>query len=341
MSDDKNEPKGKAKGGAARAASLTPEQRTEIAKKGANAKKLKYDSKTFPTAIRKGVLKIADVSINCFILSDGRRVISGRGMTNAIGMKGRGQGFARISSLKVVNSFENNELALAIRNPIKFLGGSPKVDEASDGFEAVILQDLCDALLQGRAAGLLTTEAELRYASFAEALIRSFAKIGIVALVDEATGYQSERPDDALEKYLALLIGQELATWSKKFPDEFYKNIYQLKGWIWPGMGKNRYSVCAHYTTDLVYERLAPGLLQELKRITPKNDKGQRKERFHQWLTQDIGNPMLSQHLHSIIMFQRLAIANGHTWAKFVKSVDKVLPKKGSTLELPFADSDE
>jgi len=340
MNDIKDiEAKGRAKGGKARAEKLTSEERSNIARKGALAKK-NMDAK-IPRATHKGVLQIGDVQIRCFVLDDGRRVISGRGMTSAIGMKGRGQGIARISGLKVLNSFENKELSVAIGNPIKFTGGSPKVDEASDGFEAEILQDLCDALLQGRTAGILTTETELRYAQYSEILIRAFAKIGIVALVDEATGYQADRPNDALEKYLEMLIGKELATWSKKFPDEFYINIYKLKNWVWPGMSKNRYSVCAHYTNDLVYDRLAPGLLQELQRITPKTEKGNRKNKFHQWLTQDIGNPMLAQHLHSIIMLQRLAIANGNGWAKFAKSVDLVLPKKGTTLELPFLDSTE
>ena len=62
-----------------------------------------------------------------------------RGMTAAIGMKGRGQGIARISGLKIINSFENNELVLAIGNPIRFTGGSPKVGVPSDGFEATVL----------------------------------------------------------------------------------------------------------------------------------------------------------------------------------------------------------
>ncbi len=114
--------------------------------------------------------------------------------------------------------------------------------------------------------------------------------------------------------------------------------IYKLKGWPWPGMGKNRYSVVAYYTRDLVYDRIAPSLLQELESKSPKSDKGNRKNKLHQWLTEDVGNPMLAQHLHSLIMFQRLAIANGHGWQRFVNMVDKVLPKKGTTLLLPFPD---
>jgi hypothetical protein len=39
-------------------------------------------------------------------------------------------------------------------------------------------------------------------------------------------------------------------------------------------------------------------------------------------------------------MFQRLAIANGFGWQRFLKMVDQVLPKKGSTFELPLSSSD-
>ena len=87
-------------------------------------------------------------------------------------------------------------------------------------------------------------------------------------------------------------------------------NIYRLKGWTWPGMSKNRYSVVANYTTNLIYDRLGPGLTEELIRKTPKNDSGYRPNKLHQWLSEDIGDPMLATHMHSILMFQRLALAN-------------------------------
>ena len=101
-------------------------------------------------------------------------------------------------------------------------------------------------------------------------------------------------------------------------------------------MSKNRYSVVAHYTRDLVYERMAPGLLQDLEKKAPKNEKGQRDSLMKDWLTEDVGDPLLAQHLHSLIMFQRLAIANGYGWKRFVSMVDQVLPKKDETMLLPF-----
>jgi hypothetical protein len=329
-----NDELGKAKGGYARAAKLSPEERKLIAQKAANVR-WNPENADLPQVTHRGILKIADREIPCFVLNDGRRVISGRGITTAIGMKGRGQGTARIVGHRMFESLENNNLAVAIRNPIKFRGGSPKVDTPSDGFEATVLQELCEAILKARDNGLLKTEQEIRYGQYAEILTRAFARLGIIALVDEATGYQGIRPHDALQKYLELIIRKELAAWAKKFPDEFYQNIYRLKGWPWPGMKKNRFSVVAHYTRDLVYERIAPGLLKELEKKTPIEN-GKRKHKFHQWLTEDIGDPMLAQHLHSLVMFQRLALSNGYGWNRFVKMVDKVLPKRGANLELPL-----
>jgi hypothetical protein len=104
-------------------------------------------------------------------------------------------------------------------------------------------------------------------------------------------------------------------------------------------MRKNRFSVVAHYTRDLVYERIGPGLLEELEHKSPKDERGNRRNKLHQWLTEDIGDPMLAQHLHSLIMFQRLAIANGYGWQRFLNMVDQVLPKRGSTLALPLNDT--
>ena len=189
--------------------------------------------------------------------------------------------------------------------------------------------------LKAREAGALQDQ-QLEKAMKAEVLTRALAETAIIALVDEATDYQRVRPQNALQSYLELVIQKELAVWAKKFPDEFYENIYKLKGWAWPGMSKNRFSVCANYTTNLIYDRLGPGITDELIRKTPKNEKGYRPNRLHQWLSEDIGDPMLATHMHSILMFQRLAIANGYGWKRFLNMVDQVLPRRGTTIELPL-----
>src|SRR6266403_234336 len=67
-------------------------------------------------------------------------------------------------------------------------------------------------------------------------------------------------------------------------------------------------------------------------------NKGHRGNKMHQWLTEDVGDPMLAQHLHSLMMFRRLAIANGYGWQRFLHMVDQVLPRRGDTLQPPFND---
>lgn len=109
-------------GGKARAESLSQDERTEIAKRAAAARWAIH----IPKASHYGMLTIGGAEIPCFVLEDGRRVISGRGLTAAIGMKGRGQGVARISSHKLINKPENSDLIVAIQNPIQFAGRSPK-----------------------------------------------------------------------------------------------------------------------------------------------------------------------------------------------------------------------
>ncbi len=233
-----------------------------------------------------------------------------------------------------LNRFIDKELRDGPLKPIDYRHG----DRIVRGYDAQILPAVCKVWLRARDAKALQ-EQQLTKAKQAEMLLWALADTGIVALIDEATGYQKVRPQDALQEYLALIVRKQLAAWVQRFPEEFFVNIYTLRGWTWPGMGKNRYSVVSHYIRDLVYKRIGPGVLEELEKKSPKNEKGRRSNKLHQWLTDDIGHPLLAQHLHTLIMFQRLAIANGHGWERFVRTVDQVLPKRDANLELPFTDS--
>lgn len=356
MSEDEIE--GRAKGGHARAAALTPESRSEIAQKAAKQRWAQAEKATdnTPRVLEsfKSKLEIAGALIPCAVVmgpTGVQRVLSETGVTNAVlgdrsgaskrKKKAATQGraplplFVAPSQLK---PFISQEMLEGPLKPIDYLDGTRMVR----GYDASILAAVCNVWLKAREAGALQDQ-QLDKAMKAEILTRALAETGIVALVDEATGYQSVRPQNALQSYLELVIRRELAAWAKKFPDEFYENIYKLKGWVWPGMSKNRYSVVANYTTNLIYDRLGPGITEELIKKSPKTDKGYRPNRLHQWLSEDIGDPMLATHMHSILMFQRLAIANGFGWKRFLHMVDQVLPKKGNTLELPleFTDANE
>lgn len=342
----------RAKGGRARAEKLSAEERSTIASQAAKKRwdEQKAASEVKLPAVLQGFaseLNLAGMKLPCAVIQGPngvQRVLSEHGITQAIlgtrsGASKRLKRTAEAAGASIplfiapsqLHAFIDAELRDGPLKPIDYEDNGRVIR----GYDAAILPAVCNIWLRAREAGALQSQ-QLAKAQKAEILMRALAETGIVALIDEATGYELVKPQNALQLYIEKVIRKELAAWAKKFPDEFYENIYKLKGWTWPGMTKNRYSVVAHYTRDLVYERLGAGVLRELEQKSPKNDKGHRSNKLHQWLTDDVGNPMLAQHLHSIILFQRLAIANGHGWHRFLKTVDQVLPKKGDTLELPL-----
>ncbi len=168
-------------------------------------------------------------------------------------------------------------------------------------------------------------------------LMRAFAKVGIIALVDEATGFQEVRDNLALQAILDKFLRKEFATWAKCFPVDFYREIFRLRKWEWRGMKINRPQVVAHYTNDIVYKRLAPGILKELKIKNPKDDKGRRKAKYYQWLTEDVGHPALAQHLYAVIGLMRIA----DSWEGFKRMLDRAYPQKGDTPQLELFRNEE
>jgi P63C domain-containing protein len=119
------------------------------------------------------------------------------------------------------------------------------------------------------------------------------AHTGIIALVDEATGYQYLRARQALEEILEKFIATEFRKWAKTFPDEFCREIFRLRGWEFQEATVKRTPLIGKITLDLVYDRLAPGVRQRLEEINPKNEKGYRKHKLFQRLTEDVGDPDL------------------------------------------------
>jgi hypothetical protein len=348
-----SQPKGKAIGGFARAAALPPAVRSEIA---SNAAKARWEKATDPSAdlprVLPGysaVLNLAGRRLPCAVIQTKEgvlRVLTEHGITSAIlgSRSGASKRLKKAASqdgalLPIflapgqLNPFVLSELVDGPLVPIDYVDG----DRVVRAYDAAILPAVCNVWLRAREAGALQKQ-QLAKAQRAEILMRALAETGIVALIDEVTGYELIRPQNALQAYIEKVIAKELAAWAKRFPDEFYENIYRLRGWPWPGMKKNRFSAVAHYTRDLVYERIGPSVLEELEKKSPRNEKGQRPNKLHQWLTTDIGIPMLSQHLHALVMLQRLALANNYGWTRFVRMVDQVLPKRGTNLDLPFGD---
>ena len=331
---------GKSNSGNARARSLTPEKRREISQKGVDAKR---ELSNLPKATHGSAdhpLKLGDVEITCYVLEDGTRVLSQRGLQTSLGMSvsGGSGGEQRIAVLmeKIhTQSIELNELSVRItqvieriKNPIKFrpTGGGG----LTFGFEATLLADICEVFLMARKDGVLRI-AQARYADQCEILVRGFARVGIIALVDEATGYQDARAKNALAQILEKFVAKELQPWVKTFPVEYYKELCRLYGVPFPPPSGNFPQFFGHITNNAVYSRLAPELLPELKKAASKQEK---KARLHQYLTSDVGHPKLREHLSSIVTLLKLSDEK----EKFLKLVDKIHPRYNENYTLDFED---
>jgi len=197
------------------------------------------------------------------------------------------------------------------------------------GYKAEILPLVCYAYVDAAKAGALLSS-QKHMLDAAEIIIRGLATVGVIALVDEATGYQEIRDRLALQKILDAFIAKELAAWAKRFPDEFYKELFRLRSWEWKGMKVGKPGYVGKLTNDLVYERLAPGILDELQKKNPVTDSGARRNKHHQWLTGDVGHPALAQHLHATITLMRVS----SDWNSFYRMINRALPKKTDQLPL-------
>lgn len=320
----------KAKGGLARAKVLSKETRVEIARKAAVSR---WESHK---VTHEGILDLAGTKLACYVTEEGIRVLSGRGMQSALRLvdgelstdQQSGSRLERLLNTKALNPEIFNDETVKRIAPIK----CSYKGKVIHGYQADALAEICDAMLEARLRGLLKTERQMLIVQQCEIFMRCFAKVGITALVDEVTGYQGVRDRQALQAILDMYLAKEFATWAKRFPDEFYWEMFRLKGWQRNPMKVTKPQVIGHCTNNIVYARLAPGILEELKTLNPKDTKGKRKGKHHQLLTDDVGVPALVQHLHAVMGFMR-ASAN---WEQFIDLLDRAFPKKDTTLFLPF-----
>lgn len=284
-------------------------------------------------ATHKGILNIAEVQIPCFVLENGQRVISGRKMQSALSINSTGgQKMVTFLSKNALKPFIDAETLLAISEPIKFK--QKNFNNIGYGYEAKILNKICKTLLEYRrscnASEKSITKSELRIINSAEILQGAFAEVGLIALVDEATGYQGDRQKDELQKILSAYISKELLPWQKRFPNEYYEQICRLRNWNFDPLSKNRPKIIGKITNQIVYKLFPDQVLEELKRLNPPNDSGNRPNRFHQYLTLDIGNVNLERHLAQVIILMRIS----KTWAEFEDKLYEGFPRYGYTEKL-------
>jgi hypothetical protein len=323
----------KAIGGHVRAQRLSKEERSLIARKAATAR---YEP--LPQAICGSIdkpLKIADIELECYVLDDGTRVLTQAGFLEALGRhrkanvrrEGIGEKIPAILQGKAIRQFVTDEMIEKSR-PVIFR--TPNGTRAY-GYRAELLPIVCEIYLKAREEDVLPTN-QKHVAKQAEILVRGLAHVGIIALVDEVTGYQDLRAKNALAKILEQFIAKELQPWVQTFPDDFYRHLFRLRGLQYPADSVRRPQYFGTLTNDIVYKRLAPGVLDELKRVTLRSENGRPKHRYFQRLTSNVGYPKLREHLGSVVTLMKLS----DKWHEFMNNLDRIHPRFNAQLSLPF-----
>ena len=263
-----------------------------------------------------------NLKVECYVMDNGERVLSLRGSARAMGLSGNG-------SQALVRNLKTQWIAPFLSDPLKDWLEKATRNELPQyighrghtflPFEASLFVDLCTAYVDAMHVGALQTESQKETAERLYRIMTAFAKTGLVAVIDEVTGYQEERDRDALQKILAAYISPELLPWTKRFPDEFFKQIFRLKGWEYKGRAKPLLvgKIINHY----IYGYLPDGVLDELKSKTPKSEAGNRTNRYHQYLTPETGVPALNGLLQqSMALFKA-----SDTWEEFDRLFKKAM----------------
>jgi hypothetical protein len=335
MTEDFGSSEAGKKGGKARAAKLTKEQRHEIARQAAAARWHGIDLESIPKAICEGAIDFAGISVPCAVLADGTRVLSERGVTKGFSLKRAGSNWQRskdetgarlpiFASANNINSFMDADLRLALSQPLLYRPLNAK-GAIAYGTKAELIPKVGDAWLKARDAGELT-EPQKKVAKVIDLVMRGFAIVGIVALVDEATGYERFKQSNDLAKILEAFVAKELQKWLPTFDLEFYELICQVRNEPLSRV-EARPPYFGKLTNNLVYQRLAPGVLQKLRELNPVVESGRRKHKHFQYLTPDMGHPKLKEHLAAVMQAMKFAKAMGVDWEQFLKTLDKTLPK--------------
>lgn len=253
-----------------------------------------------------GKVVIGEKELSCAVLDDETRILTNTAIFQAFDRPRKGKPSEEYRLKNVPAFITANNLKKYI--DIEFGDEDYSVEyirngRVMTGYKAEILPRICDIYLSARDDNVLT-ENQKPLAIASDILMRSLAKVGITALIDEATGYQFERDTKALQKLLSEYIAEEFLPWVKTFPDEFYVQMFRLRKWDYKGRLKTSYA--GVLTNFLVYNRLPEGILDELKRLNPVlNKNGYRRYKLHQGLSKETGYKHLIQHISTVTTMMR------------------------------------
>ncbi len=309
-------------GGHARASQLTHEERSAIAKAGAAARWDKA-GKAIPKATHEGILSIGGMEIPCAVLENGTRVLTQSGVMVALGRARQAKGrqfydadvnlpaFLTAKNLKPFIPIDLQVTSSQVE--FRTLGGV-----RAFGYSADLLPQVCGVFLDAKAAHVLAHNQE-HIAERALILIRGLASVGIIALVDEATGFQYDRPRRDLEEYLEKFLSESLRRWVRTFPGDYFKHLCRLRNVpLRPDMKLPQYF--GHITNDLIWRRIAPGLLRKLKER--RSERGNPSNKLHSWTSEELGKTELLLHMGTVVGLMKI-----HTdYDKFHAQLDQIAP---------------
>lgn len=264
----------------------------------------KTKSKSKPAKLAKtwgkGPLKLfrGGPEIDCYILDDGTAILNKGKMMKAIGRTWKGSSRTdRPNFIGAVNlqPFITDELNEKL-NGIEFYDGGKKIS----GYHADILPLVCNVYLEARQAGALTKN-QLPIAQTCEALVMSFAKVGITALIYEQLGFEKYKHPEALRILIESYLSDEVRKWSKEFPDELFRQMDRIYG-NEKTTSRNRPLYYAKFIRKYIYDPIEKGLvLNELDKRNPTIKPGYRKNRHHSLMSPEIGINALKSQIWQVV----------------------------------------
>ncbi|HFK7186558.1 TPA: P63C domain-containing protein [Serratia odorifera] len=279
---------------------------------------------------------LMSIGVSCAVLPDGRRVVSmqgNNGLAETFGVSvgsrmprwipGGGDGqLPYVLQAAELQPYISEELRKALSEPIVYKNTSGV--GAAYGIDATLLPELCEVWLDAEKDGSLRQRHHLNTAKKADALYKALARVGAVALVDEATGYQKERQRDELAKLLEQFIAKEMRPWLKTYPPEFFEELCRLRGVPFKAnMRMPQYF--GHLVNNITYDRMAPDLRAILKEEKVKANKQGAK--MHQFLSEGTGNSMLQKRFSGITTLMKAC----DEYDEFIGLLDRVHPLLKST----------
>jgi hypothetical protein len=330
---------GASKGGRARANVLTSEERSEIARQAVRTRWLKAgklkqpeiaeetvnekiakeeETSQLPSSWFRGTLEMGDLKLECHVLDDGRRVLTQREVVRAISGGRESGNLSRYLERNPLTA-KGFQAGPVIRFTI------PGSNLTPIGYEATLLIEICDKYLEARDKKLLKGR-QYNLAAHAETIIRACAKVGIIALIDEATGYQKVRSEVALRLKVQAFIADDLQEWARMFPEEFWYELARLEGVRYSA--RSRPLRWGRYVMMFVYDAIDPEIGQELRK---RNPDPHFKQNHHQWLKK-FGRDKVHDQIQRVVTIMKLCDDMDDFREKFARVFRK------SPLQLSFDD---